>query len=289
MGLCLAWSGWLPVVAEQPLRVGMIGLDTSHVPTFAKLINQADSASALARLRIVAGYPGGSDDLPASRDRVEGFTNQLRDMGIEIVDSIDQLLTQVDAVMLESVDGRKHLEQVVPVFRSGKPVYIDKPLAAELTEAIAIDLLAQRFNARWFSSSSLRFSPSIHRYRGSEYQDKIHGAISWSPCSLDATHSDLFWYGIHGVEMLYTAMGPGCQQVVRVSTDGADMVVGTWDGGRIGSFRGIRDGASGYGLVVFGAKSIELDGKYEGYQPLVEEIVRFFRAGRRWTMRSRSS
>jgi hypothetical protein len=40
-------------------------------------------------------------------------------MQVKIVDSIDSLVGQVDAIMLVSVDGRKHLEQAVPVMRSG--------------------------------------------------------------------------------------------------------------------------------------------------------------------------
>jgi hypothetical protein len=152
-------------------------------------------------------------------------------------------------------------------------------LAADLTEAIAIDLVGQHFKAKWFSSSSLRFSPTIYRYRNGQFSEKIHGAFSWGPCSLDATHTDLFWYGIHGVESLYTVMGSGCRQVVRTSTAGADQVCGTWQDGRIGTFHGIRQGASGYGLVVFGSKQIQTDAKYDGYQALVVEIQKFFASG----------
>lgn len=265
--------------ATEPIRIGMIGLDTSHAPAFVKLFNQNDAQGELSGMSVVAAFPGGSQDLAPSRDRVAGFTKQIRGMNVEIVDSIDELLNQVDAILLESVDGRKHLTQALPVFRSGKPVFIDKPLAADLTEAIAIDLLAKRLGSRWFSSSSLRFSPTIHRYSTPDVRSKTQGAAAWSPCSLDPTHVDLFWYGIHGVEILYTVMGSGCVEVNQTSTDGADLVVGTWQGGRLGSFRGIRNGASGYGVVVFGAESITTDGKYEGYEPLVLEIARFFRGG----------
>jgi hypothetical protein len=265
--------------AAEPMRLGMIGLDTSHAPAFAKLLNEAASETDSISMRVTAAYPGGSDDLPSSYERVEGFTRQLREMGIEIKESIDDLLSEVDAILLESVDGRKHLEQVIPVFRAGKPVFIDKPLAADLTQAIAIDLTAKHFGGRWFSSSSLRFSPSIIRYRSADYAGKIQGATAWSPCSLEASHIDLFWYGIHGVEILYTAMGVGCEKVVRVSTEQSDVVVGQWSDGRIGTFRGLRSGASGYGLVVFGADRIETDAKYEGYEPLVREIRRFLAGG----------
>ena len=258
-----------------PLKVGMIGLDTSHCIAFTKLMQARDPKKPAINMQVVAAFPGGSADLPSSRDRVEGYTKQLKEMGVEIVDSIEALLPKVDAVLLESVDGRKHLEQVVPVFRSGKRVFIDKPLANDLTQAIAIDLVGKHFGAQWFSSSSLRFSASIARYREDKYRGKITGAFAWSPCSTDPTHTDLYWYGIHGVETLYTAMGQGCKQVVQTHTEGADVVVGTWEDGRIGTFRGLRSGASGFGMVVFADKAIEQDAKFDGYEPLVYQIDQF--------------
>ena len=283
--LCVLFLGMIAgstLYAQEAkqMRLGMIGLDTSHVPAFAKLINDPEGKGRLAEMQVVAAFPGGSDDLPTSRDRVAGYTQQLTDMGIEIVDSIDTLLTKVDAVLLESVDGRKHLEQVLPVFRAGKPVFIDKPLAGNLANAVAIDLLAKKYKAKWFSSSSLRFSAGTIRWREDpELKGQVVGAASWGPCSLEATHTDLYWYGVHGVESLYTVMGTGCNSVTRIHTAGTDFVVGQWADGRVGTFRGIRDGKADYGLVVYGAKSIDIGGKYDGYAPLVMRILDFFAGG----------
>jgi len=264
----------------QTLRIGIIGLDTSHCPAFTKLINAGDATGPLANMRVTAAYPGGSPDIASSRDRVGKFTEELRGMGVEIFDSIDELLEQVDAVLLESVDGRKHLPQVVPVIQAGKPVFIDKPLAADLTDAIAIDLLAKKYKARWFSSSSLRFSPSILKFRqGVPSVGKVLGASAWSPCALEKTHTDLNWYGVHGVETLYTAMGTGCKSVSRSHKADFELVVGTWEDGRIGTFRGSRSGKSGYGMQGFGTKGMEGSAKYEGYAPLVVEIGKFFAGG----------
>ncbi len=266
--------------AGKPLRIGMIGLDTSHAPAFAKLFNNDSADTNLSGMRVVAAYPGGSNDIASSRDRVAGYTEELQKLGAEIVDSVEALLPKVDVVLLESLDGRKHLEQVVPLFKAGKPVFIDKPLAGSLVDALAIDLLAKKYNARWFSSSSLRFSPGTIRYReDDELRKQVRGAMAWSPCSLEPSHTDLFWYGVHGVETLYTVMGSGCQSVTRVHTEGVDVVVGEWEAGRVGTFRGIRDGKADYGLVVFGEKQVEVGGKYEGYAPLVHRIADFFAGG----------
>ncbi len=251
----LCFCGPTLLAQTKVTKIGIIGLDTSHVSAFSKLLNDPKREG----MKVVAAFPGGSPDIESSHSRVAGFTAELKKLNVEMVDSIPDLISKVDAILLESVDGRPHLAQALPVLKSGKPMFIDKPLAGTLADAIAIDMLAKKYNARWFSSSSLRFAPSIYRYRIDEALSKsVRGADAWSPCSLEKTHPDLFWYGVHGVEVLYTIMGEGCETVTRTAAGNTDLVVGVWKGGRVGTFRGIRDGKADYGAVVFGDKSIEL-------------------------------
>jgi predicted dehydrogenase len=264
---------------DKLLRAGVIGLDTSHAPAFAKLLNAPDSPPELAGVRVVAAFPGGSPDVEASASRVAGYTREFENMGIKIVPSIDELLKEVDVVLLESVDGRPHLAQVVPVLRAGKPVFIDKPVAGSLSDAVAIFDLAKKLKVPCFSSSSLRFSKGILAMRDDDKVGKVLGCEARGPCSLEPHHPDLFWYGIHGTEILFTIMGTGCAEVSRTQTDGTEFVVGKWGDGRIGTFRGLRDGAHGYGATVYGDKGIAQSGGYDGYQPLVVEIVKFFKTG----------
>lgn len=266
---------------KPPLRAGIIGLDTSHVVAFTQTLNNPKAEGVLSRVRVVAAYRGGSSDIPDSRDRIEGFTKTLREkFGIEIVDSIDELLKKVDVVLLESVDGRPHLEQVKPVFRAKKPVFIDKPVAGSLADAVEIYRLAKEFGTPCFSSSSLRFSPGIRSARTDPKFGGVLGCDVYGPCSLEPHHPDLFWYGIHGVETLFTIMGPGCESVTRVETDNAEFVTGKWKDGRIGTFRGIRKGKSDYGAMVFGKEMIGSSGRYDGYEPLLIEICKFFESGK---------
>ncbi len=277
---CCSVASFAMAQESKILRIGIIGCDTSHVPAFAKLINDPKAEGDLAKMEVVAAFPGGSSDIPSSRDRVEGFVKQLREMNVEICDSIPDLVKKVDAVLLESVDGRPHLEQALPVLQAKLPLFIDKPLAGSLEDCLAIQMAAQSNQARWFSSSSLRYSASVQAQRNHEQWPKnVIGAISWGPCPIEKTHPDLFWYGIHGVETLFTAMGQGCVSVTRTYQEGADVVTGIWKDGRIGTFRGIRDGKQDYGLVVIGKTSVDVGGKYDGYKPLVDQIAKFFLGG----------
>ena len=263
---------------EKIVRLGMIGLDTSHVVSFTKMINDPKNNYGC---KVVAGFVGGSPDIPSSANRIEKFTKTLRDEhGVEIVDTIEQLCERVDGVLLESVDGRPHLAQARPVIAARKPLFIDKPMAGNLADVLEIFHLAQENDVPCWSSSSLRFSPGIMGMRDHEDLGEIMGCTIYSPCSLEAHHPDLYWYGVHGVEMLFTIMGTGCQNVTRVHSQDTDVVVGLWDDGRIATYRGLRKGKTGYGGVVYGTKGIVPIGKYAGYGPLVDEIVLFFKSGK---------
>ena len=264
---------------QAPLRAGMIGLDTSHVPDFAKIFNNPKGNDDLAAIRIVAGYPGGTD-LPASRDRIGKFTGELREMGVEIVDSIPKLLEKVDVVLLESVDGRIHLREAIPVIKARKPLFIDKPVAGSLADAIAIYNLAQKYDVPCFSSSSLRFSPGIQGFSKNEKLGPIVGAVTWGSCSYQEGTPDMFFYGIHGIEPLFVLMGTGCETVSRIQTKDTDLVSGVWKNGRVGSYRGIRGGKAEFGAVAFGAKAILETSNEGGYEALCREIGRFFKTGK---------
>ena len=260
--------------STKPLRVGIIGTDTSHVPAFTKALNDPQAAGDLAGVRVVAAFPGGSPDLPSSWDRVQKYADELRKMNVEIVDSIDELLKRVDVVLLESVDGRPHLAQARPVIAAGKPLFIDKPMAASLADAMEIFRLAKQKNVPVFSSSSLRFSTSFQEVRNktSKFGD-VKSCTAWGPFNLEPHHPDLFWYGIHGVEILYTVMGTGCKTVTR---EAPDKVVGVWADGRTGTYVGKK----GYGADIVGTLASGQTGKYDGYVPLVVEICKFFKTGR---------
>ena len=266
----------------KPIRVGMVGLDTSHALNFTDIINnKSANVPELAGIRVVAGFPMGSPDLKSSIERLPEYTKKLKDGGMEIADSIPALLDKVDVVMIETVDGRNHLEIARQVFPSGKLVFIDKPLTTTVADALAIEELGKKHNVTWFSSSALRFSPSIAGMAKNPKLGEITGCEAWSPCHLDPTHPDLFWYGIHGVETLFTVMGPGCVSVSRTMTEGTDHAVGVWADGRIGTFYGIRKGRLDFGATAFGTKGVvPAPDAFKGYEPLMAEVGKFFRTGK---------
>ena len=269
----------LPAPAQQ-IRIGLIGTDTSHVIEFSRILNNASDPEHVQGARVVAAYKGSSADIEVSRSRVDRFAKELETTwGVEMVPDIPTLCSKVDAVILESGDGRVHLAQVKPVFAAHKPVFIDKPLAATLEDAREIDRLAQASGTPWFSSSGMRFGEIAAKLK---FPDAT-GVQVWGPGPFEKHHYlELSWYSIHAIEILYTLMGgAGCEEVTRTSGGsfdaGAEVITGRWKDGRIGTVRTLRPSGP-YGAVVFRPKQAvqsPADVPYS-YAPLVRQIVKFF-------------
>lgn len=262
---------------QEKIKIGIIGLDTSHAPAFTKLFNAENPVPALAGFKVVAAYPFGSADIKTSVDRIPEYTKQVQQQGVEVVDTIKKMLSMVDVVLLETNDGRPHLEQAREVFKAGKPVFIDKPVAGSLKDAVAIFKEAAEKKIPMFSSSSLRYMKNVNAVRYENKIGQVLGVDTFSPATLEPTHPDLFWYGIHGVEVLFTVMGVGCETVTRFQTTDTEVVVGKWKDGRIGTFRGTRKGKHDYGGTAYGTEGNINLGPFDGYDALAVKIAEFFK------------
>lgn len=261
------------------IRLGIIGTDTSHAVVFTRMFNDPAAPDRVAGARVVAAYKGGSPDIPASWTRVEKFADELRTKwNVEFVADIPALCQKVDAILLESNDGRVHLEQARQVIAARKPLFIDKPLASTLEDAREIARLAREAGVPFFSSSSLRFGGIATAMRFPDAQ----GAIVWGPGPLEEHHQlDLSWYAIHPIELLFTLMGPGCEEVSRIPTADSDEIVGRWKDGRLGSVRANRPHGESGAVVFRPAQVVQSDhSMLDGYRPLLVEIVKFFQTGK---------
>jgi hypothetical protein len=266
------------VAYTADLRLGIVGADTSHVTAFAKILNDPLSPDYVPGARIVAAYKGGSKDIEESASRIDKFAEELRTKWkVDFYSDINTLVKHVDAVLLTSVDGRVHLEQVKPILAAHKPVFIDKPLASTLADAQEISRLAKGAGVPWFSASSLRFG---ELGTSMKFNDAL-GVTTWGPGPTEPHHQlEYSWYAIHPIELLYTLMGPGCEQVSVMSGKDEDVIQGRWRDGRVGTVRTLRPHGT-YGADVFRPKGVTQSkaNTQEGYRPLLVEIVKFFETG----------
>lgn len=268
---------WITCQADL-IKIGLIGLDTSHAIKFTEILNDQQHPKHVPGAKVIAAFKGGSPDIDVSKNRVDGFTETLQTKHkVKIYSTIEEMCKNVDAVLLTSVDGRTHLKQAIPVFKANKLVFIDKPLAASYQDAMKIDAWSKKYNTPYFSCSSLRYHPTVQKWKNK--RSELQGAIVHGPVKIEPTHPDLFWYGIHPIEALFTVMGPGVKTVTRTSTPLTEIVTGVWSGGRTGTLIGHKQGSYKYKLDIYGKKILQSESIGSDYSYMLKDIINFFKTG----------
>ena len=263
------------------LKIGMVGLDTSHVTAFVDLLNDSNNQFHVPGCKVVKAFPGGSAKFSLSANRVEGFTEELKKRNVEIVDSIEAL-AGLDAYFLESVDGDQHLEQFKVLAKFGKPVFIDKPLACNYADAKAIVDIAKAENVPLMSCSSIRYALGINDLKQEE-DTEVFACQAFGPMNLLEDYRDYFWYGIHSTEIVFAMLGKGCESVQVIPTEHADLLFGRWADGRIGSILGNRNGVWEFGCTITTnthQRQAVASGAVPYYSMLLKEVVPFFQTGK---------
>ena len=261
------------------IRVGIVDCDTSHVVQFPMRLNhiEIDEEQWVDGAQVVCAYRGTSKVTPD--ETMDNYVGKLKEFGVEMVDSLEDMLGKVDAVCVESQEGSVHFDRAKPFIEAGLPVYIDKPFASSAADAKRIGALAAEHNVPLFSTSSLRYGLEVvDLVENEEMYGKVIGASAWSPASLHDRNPGLYHYGIHGVETLYALMGSGCVEVSCTFEEGTEVTVGRWADGRIGEMRGTRAGAHSYGFTAWCEKEVVTTSINAGYvyRELLKRMVAMF-------------
>ncbi|MDC3412168.1 Gfo/Idh/MocA family protein [Terrihalobacillus insolitus] len=268
----------------KELNIGMIGLDTSHVIAFTKLLHNQSGKYHVKGGKVVAAFPDGSPDFALSMSRLDKFTQELKQTyGVKIVDSMKAVVEESDAILIESVDGAQHLEQLQKIASCRKPIFIDKPLSLSSQEADVMIRLADKYETPIMSSSALRFAEGLQAVIHAFPDRHVVGADCFGPMYLEEEQPGFFWYGIHTIEMLYSLLGAGIKEVTTESNSDYDVITGVWKDGRIGTVRGNRVGNEQFGAVIHyddGSEYVAIKSSDKPfYASLLEEIICFFRDG----------
>lgn len=280
-------------------RLGIVDFDSSHCVEFTRRFHHVgvDRADCVDGARVVAGWPGDSQMGP---QRIPGFLAEMRTIGVEIVDHMEDLIDRIDAVLVLSMCGTPHLQRVRPFLEAGKHAFVDKPFACSIRDAEEMLRLAEQNNVTLLNSSGMRFANEVTQL--AELQTTVgalHGAITYGPAKRADGNPGLLHYGVHAVELLFQLLGTGCESVTTTWSEGAEVITGRWADGRIGTVRGTRRGSTAYGFVAFCehgviARDVSTSGTYaklcramlrsfESRQPVIPhasnlEVLRFIHA-----------
>lgn len=262
------------------IRLGLLDFDSSHCVEFTKRLNHRMVAEdqCVDGAQVVVACPGESIAAP---ERVRGFTEEMKQLEIPLVDKPSDMIGRVDGILIESLDGSVHWERTRPFLEAGLPCFVDKPFACSLDDAHKIFDLADKKNVPVFSASAMRFAPEVIEFKLTPALAKMTGAISYGPAPLLARNPGLFHYGLHAVEVLFTLMGTGCERVSCIHGPNATVATGTWKDGRMGTVRGSRSWPGPYAAIAFEqheARWISIGTEFV-YRELLKKVVEMFQTG----------
>jgi predicted dehydrogenase len=269
---------------QTELKIGLVGLDTSHVTAFTKLLNDASAEYSVSGGKVIAAFPGGSPDFPLSINRVDGFTQDLKaNYGVEILDSPEAVAEKCDAIMLTAVDGRAHPELFARLAPFKKPIFVDKPFAISSHDAQQMVAAAREYSTPLMSCSSLRYAEPVAEALAAVGREAIISVDATGPMALEATQNNIYWYGIHSVEVLFAAMGAGCVSVQAAQSDDYELLTGVWSDDRVASVRGDHAAQFKFSLTLYCDGSSRFVDAYNHAKPpyagLLEQLIPFFQTG----------
>ncbi|MDD9986614.1 MAG: Gfo/Idh/MocA family oxidoreductase [Spirochaetaceae bacterium] len=259
------------------LRIGIIGLDSSHTIEFTRRF-QAPDCPPEQRVAGVTVTRCMRFETPfQDRAGLDGRQRELEGWGVEVTEDFDTAVAGADAVLIEINDPGLHLQYVRRCAGLGVPLFLDKPLAQDLAAGLEIARLAAEHDLRICSASSLRFAAGLQDACAALPAPRH--VTTFGPINRAAAGSSIVWYGVHAVEMLVRAIGRGA---ITVAThrwgEDAILVVDYADGrtGVVELFVG-----SGYGGVLRGGKDVVPYTVDQAgiYTAMLSELVPFLAGG----------
>ena len=269
---------------DTPLKIGLIGLDTSHAPAFTGLLNDEKNKDHVPGGRVVAAFPGGSPDMDVSRSRVDGFTKTLREQyAVEMKDTPEAVAEAVDLVMILSVDGRVHREQFERTAKFKRPTFVDKPFAVTVDDAEAMLRIARAEKVPLMSCSSIRYSDNVVEALAGK-RETVLGCDAHGPLSETPTQPGLFFYGVHTIDLIVSVLGHGCREVRATHYNACDVVTLAWPDGRIATARLMKEPHGHFGITLHrktGAQFIDASAaKRAAYASMLEALLRSLPQGK---------
>ncbi|TVR99764.1 MAG: gfo/Idh/MocA family oxidoreductase [Phycisphaerales bacterium] len=260
------------------MKLGAIGIDSSHLPEFSRRIKELHDKGETPCL-VTSFYDPGDHDWP-NPDDVAKWRSTTLELGAKQVASMDELLGSVDGVLVLAVNGNKHAELATPALEKGLPAFIDKPLTCDFQQAKRLLESSRKGGARVFSSSSLRFAAELEQIDRGSLGDLV--AIDASgPGELNPSMPGLFHYGCHTVEMIDQIWGPGAGRVSAIETPDRHLVDIEYRDGRYARLRLERKGAWDFNATLHGTKGVHQFRVDFGpvYSRFVGTMAKFFEGG----------
>lgn len=260
---------------SKEIKIGMVGLDTSHSVAFTRCLQAPDcapeqhvsGARVVACMRFETPFQG--------KEGLDDRQKQLEGWGVKVTESFEEAVADCDAIMLEINDPAYHVEYFQKCTELGKPIFLDKPMADNIANARLIAKMAKDAGLRVFSASSLRFIPALAQAIEEVGEPKY--VSTYGPLGKAPAGSSIVWYGVHAFEMLERAMGLGAKSVFARKDSVGVVAIVDYEEGKRGVVE-LTEGAGSYGGSVRSEnKAVPFSADNAPFYTLeLVEVVKFF-------------
>jgi len=203
------------------------------------------------------------------------LTEWCKEQGVAEAASIEQVVAECDCIVVLSPDNAERHEDLADMpLKSGKLVYVDKPIAPTLAAAKRLFAKAEAHGTSMMSCSSLRF--------GSALEAALAGDLAGQPVRFVATRGGGRFevYAIHQLEMLVMALGRGAKRAMQVGNEHANLMVIDYGDGRRGSINLMMGHpfqlSAQYGV----GKALAIDRMDDFFPRFIEAMLEFFSTGK---------
>jgi len=244
------------------LKIGFIDyyLDEWHANSYPQMIRDA------AGEQLTVAYAYGQIPSP-----ITGMTSRqwCDKYGVELCESIDELIEKSDVLLVLSPDNCEMHEQLCQKpLRSGKRTYIDKTFAPDLPTAQRIFALADQYGTPCYSTSALRYAEEYVNW----HSQPITAISSWGPNGFDR-------YSIHQLEPLMMLMQCPVKQVMYTAAPNWYTVNLEFTDGRFATLTGFDGGCPFMMHVATESAAIRLEVKSNFFGAFIEVLCDFFLHG----------
>lgn len=195
--------------------------------------------------------------------------------GIEhIATSLEEVLPHCDGVIVTDDGTQQHYRHAPFFLERGIPTFIDKPLAPDVKTAQMLVDLAAKHGTPLMSGSALRYAGESEEIRANPAElGCIELAVATGP-------NELFYYGIHALELAHSILGGGFATVQNIGDDNQDVVKISYADGRILLLLISRTAGLAFEITLYGPQGrqhIAVKDSAAYYSNLLHQVVKMVR------------
>ena len=268
------------------IKLGVIGMSegNAHPYSWSAIINGIFDGNEIARV----GYPAVTAYLEANRDtvginsaKVTHVWTQDRSISLSIqktasidnvVENLQDMIGNVDAILLCRDDPENHVAMSKPFIDAGVPIFIDKPLAHTRAD---LDYFKQQVARGKFIMSC-----SSQRY-ANECRIAKQEIASFGKLELVTAVGKKDWvkYGVHILEGVFSLLDdPRAISVQHVGKEEKDIVVVEFENGVRAVIHLFMDITPTFQISLFGQKGWKLIEIKNSYSMFRDNIIEFIRS-----------